>query len=73
MLALGGDCGVPLGALAEADDERVRMRAIVGTVDGKRIIGDQMEGDDPEKLGIKLAERLRELGADDIIAAARTA
>ncbi|HEX9711469.1 MAG TPA: hydroxymethylbilane synthase [Actinomycetota bacterium] len=70
MLTLGGDCGVPLGALAEADGERLRMRALVGTADGKRMIADQLEGDDPEKLGIALGERLRELGADEIIAAA---
>lgn len=73
MHALGGDCGVPLGALAEADGDRVRMRALVGTVDGKRMIADQMEGDDPEKLGVMLADRLRELGAEEIIAAATTA
>jgi hydroxymethylbilane synthase len=70
MLSLGGDCNLPLGALAEADGERVRVRGMVGSLDGKQILQDQIEGEDPEKTGIELAERLRARGADEIIAAA---
>ncbi|MGZ4206517.1 MAG: hydroxymethylbilane synthase, partial [Actinomycetota bacterium] len=38
MLSLGGDCNLPLGALAEADGERVRIRGLVGSLDGRRIV-----------------------------------
>lgn len=68
MAALEGDCNLPLAALAEADGDRVRMRGLVGSLDGKRMIEDQVEGDDPEKLGIELADRLRAMGADELIA-----
>jgi hydroxymethylbilane synthase len=68
MAALGGDCNVPLGALAEADGARVRCRGLVGSLDGKRILTDQVAGDDPEKVGIELAERLRAQGADELLA-----
>jgi len=71
MLSLGGDCNLPLGALAEADSERVRIRGLVGTLDGKRVVQDQVEGDAPEKTGLELADRLRAMGAEEIIASAR--
>lgn len=71
MLSLGGDCNLPLGALAEADGERVRIRGLVGSLDGRRIVQDQIEGDDPEKTGLELADRLRAMGAEEIIASAR--
>ncbi|HEX9774615.1 MAG TPA: hydroxymethylbilane synthase [Actinomycetota bacterium] len=67
-VALGGDCSLPLGALAEADGERIRLRGLIGSLDGKRILRDQIEGDDPEKVGLELAERFRALGAEEIIA-----
>jgi hydroxymethylbilane synthase len=70
MLALGGDCNVPLGALAESTDERIRIRGLVGSLDGKTILQDQVEGEDPEKTGLELADRLRAAGADELIAAA---
>lgn len=69
MLSLGGDCNLPLGALAEADGERIRLRGLVASPDGKRIVTDQIEGDDPEKAGVELAERLRAQGADEILSA----
>lgn len=71
MIALAGDCNLPLGALAEASGGTVRIRGLVGTPDGKRILADQIEGADPEKVGIELADRLRAQGADEIIASAR--
>lgn len=69
LLALGGDCNLPLGALAVCDGERVRIRGLVGTPDGKRVLTEQIEGDDPEKTGLTLAERMRQAGADEIVAA----
>jgi hydroxymethylbilane synthase len=71
MLSLGGDCDLPLGALAECGGGRVRIRGLVGSLDGKRIVADQVEGEDPEKTGLELAERLRAQGADEIIAQLR--
>lgn len=69
------DARVPVGiaALAEAVDDRVRLRGLVASPDGTRIVTDQVEGSDAEKVGILLAERLRELGLETVVAAARAA
>jgi hydroxymethylbilane synthase len=69
MLALSPQRLAPIAALAEAGEGTVRLRGLVAAPDGKRIIQDQIEGDDPEKTGIALAERLRGAGADEILSA----
>lgn len=71
LIAMGGDCNLPLGALAEVAGDRVRLRGLVGALDGSRIIVEQVEGEDAEKAGLFLAERMRALGAEEIIEAAR--
>ena len=68
LLALGGSCNVPLGALATLDGNEVRLRGLVGTVDGSRIIRDEIRGNDPVAVGEALAERFRAEGADEVIA-----
>jgi hydroxymethylbilane synthase len=69
--ALGGNCAVPLGAFAEADGARLRVRALVASPDGTRIARAECEGtaSDPEEVGRRAAELLRERGAEDILAA----
>jgi hydroxymethylbilane synthase len=68
---LGGSCTIPLGAYAEALGERLRMRALVASLDGKRIARAEREGSlsDPETLGAEVADGLRAQGADEILAA----
>jgi hydroxymethylbilane synthase len=73
LVALGGDCNVPLGALAVVAGDRVRVRGLVGTLDGQKVLVDQVEEDDAEKAGLLLAERMRAAGADDILASVRRA
>jgi hydroxymethylbilane synthase len=73
MLALGGDCNLPLGALATLDGNTIRLRGLVGTLDGSRIIREEATGTDPVETGSSLAERMREAGADEIVAAAAAA
>jgi hydroxymethylbilane synthase len=68
LLALGGSCNVPLGALATLDGNEIRLRGLVGTVDGARIIRDEIRGTDPVAVGEALAERFRAEGAEEIIA-----
>ena len=68
MLELGGNCNLPLGALAEVSGDRVRLRGLVGSPDGKRIITDQAEGENAEKVALELADRMRAAGADEILA-----
>jgi hydroxymethylbilane synthase len=69
--ALGGDCTIPLGAFAELHGTGLRLRALVASPDGKKIVRAEALGDsvDPEALGRQVADELRRKGADRILAA----
>jgi hydroxymethylbilane synthase len=69
--ALGGDCTIPLGAFAELQGKSLRLRALVASADGRRIVRAESIGDsaDPEALGRQVAAELRRQGADQILAA----
>lgn len=73
MRALEGGCQVPIGAHARLEDGALVMDAVVGSVDGARIVREQLRGsaEDPEALGLAMVARLRELGADAILAEIR--
>lgn len=69
----GGSCQIPLAAFAQIEDGVMRLRAMVGTPDGKRIATAETRGAavDAGTLGLKVAAALREQGADDILALCR--
>jgi hydroxymethylbilane synthase len=69
--ALGGDCTIPLGAFAELHGTGLRLRALVASPDGRRIVRAEALRDcaDPEALGREVADELRRQGADRILAA----
>ena len=73
LLALGGSCNVPLGALATLDGNTIKLRGLVGTLDGSRILRDELTGTDPAEVGNGMADRMRAAGAEEIIAAAAAA
>jgi len=73
LLALGGSCNVPLGALATLDGNNIRLRGLVGSLDGSRIIRDELTGTDPVAVGEGLADRMIGAGAGEIIAAVTAA
>jgi len=66
---LEGGCQVPIAAYAEIENHTMRLRGLVGSVDGKTLIRDEIMGPRTrgESLGVKLAERLLEAGADKIL------
>lgn len=68
--ALAGSCTVPLGAYAEINNNSLNMTGFVASVDGTRMIKEQVSGDpqDAENLGQLLAKKLVDLGADKILA-----
>ncbi len=70
-LMLGGSCTIPLGAYAEISGDRIRLRALVASPDGRHAV--RAEGDDhmraAEALGTRVANLLRERGAGEILAA----
>jgi hydroxymethylbilane synthase len=68
--ALGGNCAVPLAAHAVPDGAQLRLRALVASPDGRRIARAECAGaaTDPEVLGVRAAQLLRERGAAEILA-----
>jgi hydroxymethylbilane synthase len=68
LLALGGSCNVPLGAVATLDGNTIRLRGVVGTLDGSRVLRSETTGTDPVSVGEQLAETMRADGAAEIIA-----
>jgi hydroxymethylbilane synthase len=67
---LTGSCQLPLAAYAVASGEQLRLRGLVATPDGSRVVRAEASGplSAPEDLGEKLAADLRALGADAILA-----
>ncbi len=74
--ALGADCDTPLGAHAVTGaGDRLLLRAWVGLPDGSVWAADELVGElsDPEGLGDAVAERLRAVGAAELLKRAREA
>jgi hydroxymethylbilane synthase len=71
--ALAGNCQLPLGAYAQLEDGRLRLRGFVASQDGAQCVRADLTADagDPESLGTELAARLRAQGATAILAAIR--
>jgi hydroxymethylbilane synthase len=69
--ALGGDCQVPLGALARLNGGGIEMDGIVCSHDGSRIIRRHTRGSigHPEAVGRRLADELASGGAEEILRA----
>ncbi len=69
--ALEGGCQLPIAGLAEANHERLELRALVGYPDGSRICRSRDVGSkrDPVQLGQSVAQDLLAQGADHILAA----
>jgi len=66
---LEGGCQVPIACYGQIKGGALHLTGLVGSVDGKRIIKDSLEGapEKAEKLGVTLAEKLLSRGADVIL------
>jgi hydroxymethylbilane synthase len=59
LAEVGGGCDLPVGAHATvAESGRVTLTAMIGTLDGRVVLRDTDEGDDPVELGRRLARHL---------------
>lgn len=65
--ALGGWCHVPVGALATLREGAIDLEGFVGDPDGRRVLRERIEGEDPVETGRRLAEILVERGAKEIL------
>ena len=66
---LQGGCQIPIGAYAQWKEEQIELVGIVASVDGEQVITYRELGkaEDAVSLGIRVAERLLEMGADQIL------
>ncbi|MEQ8860630.1 MAG: hydroxymethylbilane synthase [Pseudomonadales bacterium] len=64
---LGADCSAPLGAYAERHGDRLHLRAVLGTVDGSRLLRAEATGSDPGAVGAEVVELLLAQGAAAIL------
>ncbi|HEY8368536.1 MAG TPA: hydroxymethylbilane synthase [Thermodesulfobacteriota bacterium] len=66
LAAVGGDCRMPLAAHAVLEGGRLRLRALIASPDGRRVVRHEAVGaaSAPEALGREVAAALLEKGAD---------
>lgn len=66
---LEGGCQIPIGTFGRIENGVFRLDAVVGSLDGKRVVRSSIEGspDESERLGNALAEKLLQNGADAIL------
>jgi len=68
-----GGCQVPVGAHALPFGDRLRLRGVVASTDGRRLVTAEATGDaaDPEELGVRVARALLARGGDSILSEVR--
>jgi hydroxymethylbilane synthase len=73
LRTLNGHCDSPIGGYACIQDGRLKLKAVVISVDGANVIevDDETHHADPAALGTRVGERLNELGAQTIIRESR--
>ena len=67
LAELEGGCMIPLAAFAEETPAGLTLRAAVLDVAGRERVAAEAAGDDPDALGLAVAARLRELGAERLL------
>lgn len=69
LRGLGGGCQTPIAALAELREGQVRLRGLVASAGGSRVVQSEMSGPatDPEGLGERLAQKLLDMGAREVL------
>lgn len=66
---LEGGCQVPIGVNTDLEGDTLTLTGMVASLDGQRLVKDSVTGaaTHAEKLGIELAQRLRQQGAQEIL------
>ncbi len=64
---LGGGCQLPLGALGVVRNGEIVLNGVLVREDGKERIRFGMSGKKPEEVGLKLAEKFLEMGAEALL------
>lgn len=69
LQTLGGGCRMPMGAYAEPGAAGLRVRGMVGSLDGAHIVSGELSGEtqQAEQLGTQLARQLLDKGAAQLL------
>lgn len=67
LAALGGGCSAPVAAYAVTSENKVDLRGLVASTDGRRVIRVSGSGVDPTRLGSDLAHQAIDQGAADLL------
>jgi hydroxymethylbilane synthase len=70
LRALGGSCQVPVAGRANVQGERLTIKGLIASLDGKRVLAHELSGlaNSPEALGLALGQQLLSMGAGEILA-----
>jgi hydroxymethylbilane synthase len=70
LRALGGSCQVPVAGRATLSSGKLTVKGLIASLDGTRVITDQLTGEPEraEQLGLELGQRMLSKGAGDILA-----
>jgi len=73
LSALGGGCRAPIAALGTVKNGTLKLEGMVADVNEKKIVRASVEGSatSPEELGVRLAQKLLVMGADEFIVEAK--
>jgi len=74
LRAMGGGCRAPVAALATANGNKLSLEGMVASISGGKGLHASEEGSaaSAEEIGMKLAEKMKGMGAAEIIAEARS-
>ncbi|HBC41277.1 MAG TPA: hydroxymethylbilane synthase, partial [Pseudanabaena sp.] len=66
---LEGGCQVPIGVHTAINGDKLTLKGIVASLDGKTLVKGEVTGDltNPEAIGSELADDLKVKGAQDIL------
>ncbi len=69
LLTLEGGCQVPIAGHCQVDGDKITLKGLVASVDGKKVLKKSISGlaSEAELLGKKLAHELLDMGARDIL------
>lgn len=71
LRTLEGGCRVPVGGQATVEDGKVRLLGLVASPDGALVYKGEVEGEEPEEVGERLARDLIEQGAAVVLGEVR--
>lgn len=70
LRTLGGGCRAPIAALGTVDSTTLKLEGMIASVNGKKILRASQEGTaaSPEDAGMRLAQKMLDMGASEFIA-----